>query len=177
MGYLLHQLISENAAAHPDNEAVVFKERSISYAELDMETNRLAQGLHHLGVSNGDRVGIYMNRSIESIVSIFGVLKAGATYIRGRSAVPPGPPQLYGQQMRHRISAHRGQQIGESQTGVSHKLPPEQHHRHERQGRGFGRIRNHPGRRLGIIRQTILGRSSSNIHHRNRHRLYPFHLR
>ena len=89
MGYLLHQLISENAAAHPDNEAVVFKERSISYAELETETNRLAQGLHHLGVTNGDRVGIYMNRSIESIVSIFGVLKAGATYIPVDPLCPP----------------------------------------------------------------------------------------
>lgn len=81
MSYLLHQLLFESAQKFPDREAVVFKEKKISYAELDEESNRLSQCLRQLGIVKGERVGIYMNRGIDSVVSLFGVLKASATYV------------------------------------------------------------------------------------------------
>jgi amino acid adenylation domain-containing protein len=81
MAFLLHQLLSESASQTPNKEAVVFKNRTITYAELDVETNKLAHELLALGVEKGARVGIYMNRGINSIIAACGILKAGGTYV------------------------------------------------------------------------------------------------
>lgn len=81
MNYLLHHLLVRAAEKHPQREAVVFGSESISYRELDLVTNRLANLLLENGVRRGDRVGIYMNKSIPSIISIHGILKAGAVYV------------------------------------------------------------------------------------------------
>jgi len=61
--------------------AVVDGDRSISYGDLEMSTNRLAHLLHDLGVRAEDRVGIYLDKSVEAIVGIYGVMKAGAAYV------------------------------------------------------------------------------------------------
>jgi amino acid adenylation domain-containing protein len=81
VAYLLQHLLSESAAKYPDKEALLFKGESMTYAELDVETNRLANTLSALGVQRGELVGIYLNRGISSIVALFGILKAGATYL------------------------------------------------------------------------------------------------
>ncbi len=81
MAFLLQHLLSESATQHPDREAIIFRDRSITYAELERETNRVAHRLFALGVEKGARVGIHMNRSIDSVVAAIGVLKAGATYV------------------------------------------------------------------------------------------------
>jgi non-ribosomal peptide synthetase component F len=47
---------------------------------LDNLSNLLCDRLNHLGVSPGDRVGIYLHKSIDSVAAIFGILKAGAAY-------------------------------------------------------------------------------------------------
>ncbi len=89
MAFLLHQLLSESAAQYPDKEAIAFREESITYAELEREGNKLAYYLSGIGVERGERVGIYMNRSITSIVGVFGILKAGATYVPIDPMCPP----------------------------------------------------------------------------------------
>ena len=81
MVYLLHQLLSDSAAKYPDKEALAFKDQTITYAELEIEANKLAHSLSGLGVKKGERVGIHMNRSIGSIAGALGILKAGATYV------------------------------------------------------------------------------------------------
>jgi amino acid adenylation domain-containing protein len=81
MAFLLHELLSESAARHPDNEAIHFKGQRITYAELEKETNKLAHQLLAVGITKGARVGIHMNRSISSIVAACGVLKAGGAYV------------------------------------------------------------------------------------------------
>jgi len=93
MAFLLHQLLSESAAKYPDKEAIAFRDRSMTYAELETETNRLAHTLSGIGVDRGERVGIYMNRCITSIVAVFGILKAGATYV---PLDPMSPPSRLG---------------------------------------------------------------------------------
>jgi len=81
MGSLLHELLSETAAALPDKTAVLFNNSRITYGELDEISNRLANLLKNMGVKPQDRIGIHMPRSIHSIISVFGILKAGAIYV------------------------------------------------------------------------------------------------
>ena len=89
MAFLLHQLLSESAAKCPDKEAIGFGDQSVSYAELERETNKLAHTLSGIGVDRGERVGIYMNRCTASILAVFGILKAGATYVPIDPMSPP----------------------------------------------------------------------------------------
>lgn len=77
-----------NAQWNPEKEAVVFENRSISYGELESITNKFANKLIDEGVSKGDRIGIYLHKSIEAIISIFSILKAGAVYVPLPATVP-----------------------------------------------------------------------------------------
>jgi amino acid adenylation domain-containing protein len=81
MAHILPQLLVEAAPRFPEKAAVVFQDEALSYARLDELSNRLAHTLIKSGVQRGDRVGIYLNKSIASIISIFGILKAGAVYV------------------------------------------------------------------------------------------------
>lgn len=81
MSHALHLLLEQSAAEHADRVAVVDKDRSLTYAELDAAANRMANQLTDLGVVRGDRVGLYLQKSLESIVAIYGVLKTGAAYV------------------------------------------------------------------------------------------------
>jgi natural product biosynthesis luciferase-like monooxygenase protein len=77
----LHQAFEAQAARTPDALAAVANGRSIGYAELDRRANRLAQRLRALEVERGSRVGLYANRSLELLVALLGILKAGAAYV------------------------------------------------------------------------------------------------
>lgn len=79
--HLLQHLLTNSARKYPDNVAVVFKEKSVTYSELEQQSNDLAQTLQQLGIKKGDRVGIMLSKSIETIVSLFGILKSGAIYV------------------------------------------------------------------------------------------------
>lgn len=81
MTYLLHQLLERTAAHHPDRPAVLFKGECLTYRELQETSSQLAHVLRNYGVAKGDRVGIYVNRSLQAVVAVFGILKAGAVYV------------------------------------------------------------------------------------------------
>ncbi|WP_197319889.1 non-ribosomal peptide synthetase [Saccharomonospora sp. NB11] len=68
-------------ARKPDAEAVVCRDRRLTYAELDRLANRLAHALLAAGVGQEDPVGVLLGRDVEMIVALFGVLKAGAVYL------------------------------------------------------------------------------------------------
>lgn len=87
--YLLQQLLEQSARNHPDGNAFVFKNDSITYKELDEKSSKLALKLLQIGVSKGDRVGIFLGKSLEMIVSLFGILKAGGVYVPIDPATPP----------------------------------------------------------------------------------------
>ena len=53
----------------------------MTYAELERVSNQLARVLKDGGARKGDRIGIYLKKSIESVISIFGTLKAGCVYV------------------------------------------------------------------------------------------------
>ncbi|WP_030682946.1 non-ribosomal peptide synthetase [Streptomyces sp. NRRL B-1347] len=65
----------------PDAEALVCRDRSLSYAELDREANRLAHALIARGVRPQDPVAVLLGRDVEMTVALFGVAKAGAVYV------------------------------------------------------------------------------------------------
>jgi len=79
--YLLNHLLKDCSITYPDKDAVIFKDTSISYSNLERQSSVLASILQQWGVKRGDRVGILLNKSIDSIVSLFGVMKAGAIYV------------------------------------------------------------------------------------------------
>lgn len=85
----LEQLLVLSAHKFPDRIAVEETEgRAITYQDLDELSDRLRARLISMGVRPGDRVGIYMHKSIDSVAAIFGILKAGAVYV----PVDPGAP-------------------------------------------------------------------------------------
>jgi amino acid adenylation domain-containing protein len=81
MAYLLQQLLSETAQRYPDQIAVVCQDEVISYAKLEELSNRLGNLLIAEGVQVGDRVGFYLHKSIETVICIFAILKAGGVYV------------------------------------------------------------------------------------------------
>ncbi len=85
---LAHQVFARRAAETPDAEALVFEDRSMTYAELDAAANRLARHLRSRGVGPEARVGIFLERSLELVVSILAVVKAGGAYVPFDPAYP-----------------------------------------------------------------------------------------
>jgi amino acid adenylation domain-containing protein len=78
---LLHRLVEEQAARTPTATAVELDGSSLTYRELDERANQLARGLALRGVGPDDVVGICMERSLELVVGLLGVLKAGGAYL------------------------------------------------------------------------------------------------
>ena len=77
----VHQLFEEQVQRTPDSIAVEFEEQKLTYQELNQRANQLAHDLRHRGVQTGDSVGLCLERSPEAIISILGILKAGAAYV------------------------------------------------------------------------------------------------
>ncbi|MDB4968769.1 MAG: Malonyl CoA-acyl carrier protein transacylase, partial [Myxococcales bacterium] len=73
----LHDLFEQQAVRTPDAIAVDYDGRRLSYRELDERANRLAHHLQALGVGPEVRVGICVERSLEMVVGLLGILKAG----------------------------------------------------------------------------------------------------
>lgn len=81
MAFLLQHLLEESAVRFPDKEAVRFNGETLTYRQLDMVTNQVARALSEAGVRRGDRVGIYVHKSPASVISVFGIMKAGGVYV------------------------------------------------------------------------------------------------
>ena len=75
------ELFEEQVEKTPERTAIVFEDKALSYKELNEKANSLARFLRNNGVGRNDFVGIMVNRSLEMIISILAVLKAGGAYI------------------------------------------------------------------------------------------------
>ena len=73
MIYLLSQILDRSAEQFPEREAFRCDGASLTYGELLRRANGLAHKLVDLGVKRGDRVGIYLNKSLESAIAIYGI--------------------------------------------------------------------------------------------------------
>ena len=81
-------LLVEAAARHRDRPALVMDGSVLTYADLDAAANRMACSLNRYGVGPDDRVALWLPKSIEAIVALWGVMKAGAAYVPIDPAAP-----------------------------------------------------------------------------------------
>jgi long-chain acyl-CoA synthetase len=77
---LVHHLLEDSARRFPTKTALICGKRRISFDELDQAANQLASALTADGVGAGDRVAVLLENSVEAVVALFGVLKAGAAF-------------------------------------------------------------------------------------------------
>lgn len=78
---LLHRLTARHAERSPDSSCLEMNGRTLSYAEVERQSNRLARLFADAGLRRGDRVGIYTPKSFETVISMLAVLKAGGVYV------------------------------------------------------------------------------------------------
>ncbi|MDH6440261.1 amino acid adenylation domain-containing protein/thioester reductase-like protein [Streptomyces sp. SAI-144] len=76
----VHHSFERQAADTPHRTALVFGNHTVSYMELNERANRLARHLHDRGVRRGDVIGVHIERSVDMVVSLLAVTKAGAAY-------------------------------------------------------------------------------------------------
>jgi long-chain acyl-CoA synthetase len=77
----IHQFLIEAAKKYPDSPCTIFKGAKITYPEMDEITNCLGAGLASIGISKGDRVGIYMPNTPQFVMAYFALLKLGAIVV------------------------------------------------------------------------------------------------
>ncbi|WP_410606668.1 acyl-CoA ligase (AMP-forming), exosortase A system-associated [Amycolatopsis sp. lyj-109] len=74
----LDRLLTRGA---PGDPALTYKDRTLTYAELADQVTRVAHGLHRLGVRRGDRVAVYAEKRLETVVALFAAAAAGAVLV------------------------------------------------------------------------------------------------
>lgn len=89
MTRFLDAIISARAARRPDAEAFRCMGEGLSYAALDRAADRLAAALGAEGVGPGDRVGILLDKSLDSAVAVYGIMRSGAAHV----PLDPGAPE------------------------------------------------------------------------------------
>jgi acyl-CoA ligase (AMP-forming) (exosortase A-associated) len=77
----VHRLIAEAARLRPDGPALTFRDTTRSYGELWADVREIAAGLADLGLRRGDRVGVYLDKRLETVTAIFGTSAAGGVFV------------------------------------------------------------------------------------------------
>ncbi|WP_339505483.1 non-ribosomal peptide synthetase, partial [Pseudomonas sp. RL_105y_Pfl2_101] len=85
---LIHRQFEAQVATQPDAVAVVFEEQALTYGELNARANQVAHRLLALGIRPDDRVAICVERGLDMIVGLLGILKSGAGYVPVDPAYP-----------------------------------------------------------------------------------------
>jgi non-ribosomal peptide synthetase component F len=111
----LHKLIEEQVNKTPDNIAVVFEDKHLTYKELNKRSNKLAHLLIRRGAGPHTLTGICAERSLEMVIAILGVLKAGGAYI-------PIDPEYPRDRVDFMISDSKAKIII-TQKNIAEKLP------------------------------------------------------
>lgn len=81
--------LERSATQCPDKTALVCGEQRLTYRRIDEQANQLANGLIGLGVRRGDRVAVCLDNSVETVLSIFAILKAGGIFVLLNAAIKP----------------------------------------------------------------------------------------
>lgn len=106
----VHELFEEQARATPDGTAVIAADRTLTYAELDTESEQLAARLRELGTGPETVVAVSLERSAQLLVTLLAVLKAGGAYL------PLGPD--WPAQRRDFMMADAGAQLLVDASGI-----------------------------------------------------------
>jgi long-chain acyl-CoA synthetase len=77
----VESFLEQSAARSPEKTALVCNGCRFTYWQLEARANRLAASLTAAGVQRGDRVTIYLENSVEAVISVFAILKAGAVFV------------------------------------------------------------------------------------------------
>lgn len=77
----VHQVFEQEAARRPEAIAVRFEDRTLTYRELNERANQLAHRLRNLGVGPETMVGTMIERSLEMVIALVGILKAGGAFV------------------------------------------------------------------------------------------------
>jgi amino acid adenylation domain-containing protein len=111
----VHDLFAAQAGLTPDAVALVYEEEELTYAELDRRSNQLAHHLRGLGVGPETIVGLCVERSVEMVVGLLGIMKAGGAYL-------PLDPSYPAERLAYMVSdAHVP--IVVTQAGLEQVLP------------------------------------------------------
>ncbi|MFB3926300.1 MAG: AMP-binding protein [Syntrophales bacterium] len=78
---LLHHFLEESARKYPEKIAVVERGKRFSYRDIEQSANRLAYVLRQHGVERGERVAVFLDNSVEAVISLFAILKADAVFL------------------------------------------------------------------------------------------------
>lgn len=89
MIYLLPDIIKNSANLFPDNVAFRYENQSLTFEELVKRSNQLAFMLIELGVERSDRIGIFLDPSLETVISVYGIMSAGAVFVPLDANAPP----------------------------------------------------------------------------------------
>jgi amino acid adenylation domain-containing protein len=84
----LHELLTATALDNPDKVAVEFRDKRLTYKELDERSNKLAHFLQRNGVGTESLVGLCVDRSLEMVVALLAILKSGGAYVPLDPAYP-----------------------------------------------------------------------------------------
>ena len=91
---LIHELIAHSAELRPTATALVHKNQSLTYAELEANVDAFAAGLMALGVARSDRVAVYLPKQLHTVFGLFGAARAGGCFV-------PLNPVLKARQLAH----------------------------------------------------------------------------
>ena len=78
---MAHIAFQNSVQQYGSKEAVRIGATSASYDDLNKAANKIARHLHEIGTGRGARIGIYLEKSIEAVSSVLGILKAGGVYV------------------------------------------------------------------------------------------------
>ena len=78
---LVHNFLENSAARFPDKTALICDNKRLTYSQLNTSADQLATALIEKGIKRQDRVVILLENSIESVISLYGIMKAGAIFV------------------------------------------------------------------------------------------------
>jgi amino acid adenylation domain-containing protein len=118
----LHQLFEAQTERTPNAIAVSFEGQDLTYREFNHRANQLAYFLRKSGVGSETMVGVYMERSLEMVIALYGILKAGGAYVPLDPEYPPDrvtfmlgdtqvPVLLTQERLVSRLSEHKAQTV------------------------------------------------------------------
>jgi amino acid adenylation domain-containing protein len=112
----VHEAFEEQVVGNPRSVAVANGEQELTYLELDTQANRLAHQLRRRGVGPEVRVGLLVDRSIEMVIGLLGILKAGGVYVPLEPSWPRERVQLMAEDAAIRVLVSRNTRTADVAT-------------------------------------------------------------